>query len=413
MAKTIDAVRGMNDLLPEDTAYWQYLEQICSEIMQNYDYREIRLPILESTSLFKRTIGDVTDIIEKEMYTFEDRNGESMSMRPEGTAGCVRAGIQRGLLHNQQQRLWYTGPMFRYEKPQKGRYRQFYQLGVEAFGFADPVVDAEQIIMMYRLWERLGLTDKIKLKLNNLGDLASRQRYREVLVAYCRERFDELDADSQRRLESNPLRILDSKNPAMAKLISEAPSLEDYVDDASREHSAVLQKLLLAAGVEFELNPRLVRGLDYYCSTVYEWVTDDLGAQGTVCAGGRYDGLVEQLGGRATSAVGFALGLERVVLLLQKLAEEENKKSFFDVVPDVYVVFLAKEKQERGLKVIETVREKWPNLRIRMGSPSKSRKSQLKQAKDSGAECTITLHDDLTIEGLEKLNDFGEGRERA
>ncbi|MCK5263618.1 MAG: histidine--tRNA ligase, partial [Gammaproteobacteria bacterium] len=305
MAKSLKSIRGMHDVLPEDSPRWQAFEAIIRRLMTAYAYSEIRTPIVESTDLFCRSIGEVTDIVEKEMYTFEDRNGDLLTLRPEGTASCVRSGIQHGILHNQIRRLWYMGPMFRHERPQKGRYRQFQQLGVETFGIADADVDAELIIISARLWRELGLKD-LRLELNTLGSAESRARYREVLVEYLETHRDQLDEDSLRRVYKNPLRVLDSKNPEMAGLISNAPDLHDYLDEESVEHFENLKVYLDAAGIDYIINPRLVRGLDYYCKTVFEWVTDSLGAQGTVCAGGRYDGLVEQLGGKASPAAGFA-----------------------------------------------------------------------------------------------------------
>jgi histidyl-tRNA synthetase len=306
----------MNDILPEASSAWQHLESVLREVVHAYGYSEMRLPLLEKTELFKRSIGEVTDIVEKEMYTFEDRNGDSLTLRPEGTAGCVRACMEHGLLHNQVQRFWYGGPMFRHERPQKGRYRQFHQIGVESFGMAGPDIDAEMIFMTTRMWQRLGL-EHVVLQINSLGTPAARSSYRTALVEYLGGRFDELDEDSKRRLESNPLRILDSKNPALQAVVDEAPLLPDYLDEESRQHFAGLLALLDAAEIAYEVNPRLVRGLDYYSRTVFEWVTDQLGAQGTICAGGRYDGLVEYLGGRPTPAFGFAIGMERLLALLQ------------------------------------------------------------------------------------------------
>jgi histidyl-tRNA synthetase len=317
--KKLQSIRGMNDLLPTDSYAWQYLESTVADVLHSYAYKEIRFPVLESTELFKRSIGEVTDIVEKEMYTFDDRNGESVTLRPEGTAVCVRACEQNGLLYNQIQRLWYQGPMFRYEKPQKGRLRQFHQFGVETFGMAGPDIDAEMLLITSRLWRELGISDAVTLQLNTLGTSEERKAYRDALVAYLTERKDQLDEDSQRRLDSNPLRILDSKSVSTQALLNDAPNLHDYFGEETQAHFNGVKAFLDAAGIEYQINPRLVRGLDYYCFTVFEWVTDKLGAQGTVCAGGRYDGLVEQLGGKATPAVGFAMGVERLVLLLQEL----------------------------------------------------------------------------------------------
>lgn len=317
MSTTLQAVRGMHDILPEQCRYFARVEKVARAVLAGYGYEEIRLPLLESTDLFKRTIGEVTDIVEKEMYTFADRNGDSLTLRPEGTAGCVRAGIENGLLHNQVRRLWYGGAMFRHERPQKGRYRQFHQIGVETFGMAGPDIDVELLLLTRRLWRRLGLND-LELQINSLGTAAVRAVYRDELVGYFTAHQDILDADSRRRLQSNPLRILDSKNPALQELIAGAPQLLASLDYESCAHFDELRRLLDAAGVAYRVNPRLVRGLDYYGKTVFEWVTDRLGAQGTVCAGGRYDGLVAQLGGRATPAAGFAMGIDRLVALLEE-----------------------------------------------------------------------------------------------
>src|SRR5690625_1694350 len=307
----------MNDILPDQSPYWQHLESVITGILRRYGYREIRFPIVEPTDLFKRSIGEVTDIAEKEMYTFEDRNGDSITLRPEGTASCVRACEQHGLLYNQTQRLWYLGPMFRHERPQKGRYRQFHQIGVEVFGLEGPDIDAEILLLSARILRELGLADRVHLELNSLGSTEARTRYREALVAYLEPHREQLDPDSQRRLGTNPLRILDSKVSTTQQLLEGAPVLTDYLDEESRAHFEQLQALLDANGVAYSVNPRLVRGLDYYGKTAFEWITDQLGAQGTVCAGGRYDGLVEQLGGKPTPAIGFGIGLERLVLMLQ------------------------------------------------------------------------------------------------
>jgi len=388
MAKNIQAVRGMNDILPAGTAAWQYLEETLRGIVQSYGYQEIRMPLLERTELFKRSIGEVTDIVEKEMYTFDDRNGDSLTLRPEGTASCVRACMEHGLLHNQVQRLWYAGPMFRHERPQKGRYRQFHQLGVEAFGMAGPDIDAEMILMTARMWQRLGLGGAV-LQLNSLGTLQARAAYREALVAYLQSRETELDEDSRRRLGSNPLRILDSKNPEMQSLLAEAPNLPDYLDAESREHFAALCGLLDDAGVGYEINPRLVRGLDYYSRTVFEWVTDLLGAQGTICAGGRYDGLVEYLGGRPVAAFGFAIGLERLLglLLAEGIGMPGND-------PHVYLVLMGEHGMQRGMVLAESLRDALPGLRLQANCGGGSFKSQFRRADRSGAEYALVLGDD-------------------
>ncbi len=391
MAKKIQAIRGMNDILPTQTPVWQYLESTVKELLGAYGYAEIRMPIVEQTALFKRSIGEVTDIVEKEMYTFEDRNGDSLTLRPEGTASCVRACEEHGLLYNQTQRLWYTGPMFRHERPQKGRYRQFYQVGVETFGIASPDIDAEVIMLSARLWEQLGLTEHVTLQLNTLGSNEARANYREALTAYLEERADQLDADSQRRLHTNPLRVLDSKVPATQALLADAPKLHDYLDEESIEHFTELRRVLDAAGIKYEINQRLVRGLDYYCKTVFEWVTDKLGAQGTVCAGGRYDGLVEQLGGKPTPAVGFAMGVERLILLLEtlELIPEEVLSTL-----DVYVCPVGAGASLSALLLADRLRSDHGWLRIQTHCGGGSFKSQLKRADKSGARFALLLGED-------------------
>ena len=388
MAKTIQAVRGMNDILPGTSAAWQHLEDTLRDVVHAYGYHEIRLPLLEKTELFKRSIGEVTDIVEKEMYTFEDRNGDSLTLRPEGTAGCVRACMEHGLLHNQVQRLWYNGPMFRHERPQKGRYRQFHQIGVEAFGLQGPDIDAEMIFMTARMWARLGLQGA-QLQINSLGTPAARTAYRAALVEYLHGRAAELDADSTRRLESNPLRILDSKNPDMQAVIAAAPRLPDYLDDESREHFDGLCALLDAAGLGYEINPRLVRGLDYYSKTVFEWVTDRLGSQGTICAGGRYDGLVEFLGGKPVPAVGFAVGLERLLGLLEAGGVELPVNE-----PHVYLVLSGALAEQRGMVFADELRTAIPGLRLQANCGGGSFKSQFKRADRSGAAFALVMGDD-------------------
>ncbi|MBC6905731.1 histidine--tRNA ligase [Saccharophagus sp. K07] len=393
--KQIQSVKGMEDLLPEQSPVWQYVEATIAEVAQRYGYREIRFPIVEQTELFKRSIGEVTDIVEKEMYTFDDRNGLSLTLRPEGTASCVRASEEHGLLYNQTQKLWYTGPMFRYEKPQKGRLRQFHQFGFEAFGMAGPDVDAELLIMLARLWRELGIADGLSLQINNLGTSEARARYRADLVTYLSERVEQLDEDSKRRLSTNPLRILDSKIPSTQALLNDAPSLVDYLDETSRSHFAQLQRLLESAGVAFEINPRLVRGLDYYNNTVFEWVTTKLGAQGTVCAGGRYDGLVEQLGGRPTPAVGCGIGLERLVLLL----EEMNAiPAGIQETVDVYLVAVG-DVMADALVIAETLRSELPWLRLVTNFGGGSFKSQMKKADKSGAQLALVLGEDEVAKG--------------
>ncbi|GGD05484.1 histidine--tRNA ligase [Halopseudomonas salina] len=390
--KTLQAVRGMNDVLPADSALWQYFERTVADLLTGYGYQQVRMPIVEPTELFKRSIGEVTDIVEKEMYTFADRNGDSLTLRPEGTAGCVRAMLEHGLLGGGiSQKVWYAGPMFRHERPQKGRYRQFNQIGVETFNISGPDIDAELILLSWRLWKQLGLQDAVTLELNSLGSSDDRARYRDELVAYLRERFDQLDEDSQRRLESNPLRVLDSKNPTTQALLADAPRLADFLNQDARLHFEGLLALLDAAGVPYVINPRLVRGLDYYGLTVFEWVTDKLGAQGTVCAGGRYDGLVEQLGGKPATAVGFAMGIERLLLLIQTL----------DRVPaelarqvDVYFVTLGDAAAVASFRLAEQLRDALPGVRLVVHCGGGSFKSQFKKADKSGALFALILGED-------------------
>lgn len=393
--KKIQSIRGMNDLLPDNSPVWQYFEATVARLLQRYGYREIRTPVLEPTELFKRSIGEVTDIVEKEMYTFDDRNGESLTLRPEGTAGCVRACEQHGLLHNQVQRLWYSGPMFRYERPQKGRMRQFHQIGVEVFGLEGPDIDVELLLMTARLWRELGVADAVTLQINSLGTPESRARYRAALVDYLQVYREQLDEDSQRRLTSNPLRVLDSKNPDTQALLVDAPDLQDYLDEASKTHFARVCQLLDDAGIDYEINSRLVRGLDYYSKTVFEWVTDSLGAQGTVCAGGRYDGLVEQLGGKPTPAVGFAMGIERLVLLLDA----------WNAVPDsiarqvdAYMVAVG-DVQAAALTMAEQLRDACRGLRLQSHRGGGSFKTQMKKADKSGADIALILGEDEAADG--------------
>lgn len=390
----IRAIRGMNDILPDETPYWQHLEGAIKRLMASYGYSEVRLPIVEQTELFRRGVGEVTDIVEKEMYTFLDRSDNSLTLRPEGTAGCVRAAIQHGLL-NTTQRLWYAGPMFRYERPQKGRQRQFHQVGVEAFGIATPDIDAEVILLTARLWRDLGVAQDVELQLNTIGSSASRAAYHEALVAYLRERIEQLDEDSQRRLDSNPLRILDSKNPQTQALLDEAPSLADFLDEESSADFARLCELLEAAGVAYTVNPRLVRGLDYYNKTVFEWVTDRLGAQGTVCGGGRYDGLVEQLGGKAVPGVGFAMGIERLVLLLEACGVQQAAQTD----ADLYVVSFGDEAQTQALAATEKLRDQMPQLRVVQHAGGGSFKSQMKKADRSGARIALIWGEDEVAAG--------------
>jgi len=389
VSNQINAIRGMHDILPEHMPYWHHLESVVGQVLDNYGYQEIRLPIVEKTELFKRSIGEVTDIVEKEMYTFEDRNGDSLTLRPEGTAGCVRAAIENGLLHNQTQRLWYKGPMFRHERPQKGRYRQFYQIGVEVFGLADADIDAELILMTRRLWQRLGLLNDVTLQLNSLGTLEARARYREKLVEYLSAHKDKLDEDSLRRLEGNPLRVLDSKNPAVQDVVKDAPVLTDYLDDESRAHFQALTARLDAANVKYQINPRLVRGLDYYSRTVFEWVTDRLGAQGTVCAGGRFDGLVSYLGGKPTPAIGFAMGMERLVAVMEEVGVQLDGGQ-----PHIFLAMMGEAAEQRGMLLAESLRDQLPTLRLLANAGGGSFKAQMKRADRSGARWAFLLGDD-------------------
>jgi histidyl-tRNA synthetase len=394
MAKNIQAIRGMRDILPEQTPLWQHLEDRVREVVQSYGYREIRMPSLEMTELFRRSIGEATDIVEKEMYTFEDRNGDSLTLRPEGTAGCVRAGIENGLFFNQVQRLWYQGPMFRHERPQKGRFRQFHQIGVETYGMPGPDIDIEVILVTHRMWQALGLQD-LELQINSLGTPAERTVYRQQLVEYLSGRKSELDEESLRRLDTNPLRILDSKNPDMRGLIADAPALIDYLGEESKSHFGALCSGLEEAGVAFVVNPRLVRGLDYYSRTVFEWITDRLGAQGTVCAGGRYDGLVEQLGGRATPAMGFAMGVERLVALL-----EESGSAPREQLLHAYLVLVGEEPQRQGVVLAEKLRDRVPGLRLLTHCGGGSFKSQFKKADRSGALVAVVIAEDELARGV-------------
>ncbi|WP_437883563.1 histidine--tRNA ligase [Pseudomonas sp. LRF_L74] len=392
MSKTLQAIRGMNDILPEQTPTWRYLENTLANLLKGYGYQEIRLPVLEFTELFARGIGEGTDVVDKEMYTFLDRNNESLTLRPEGTAGCVRAVLEHGLTGGGQvQKLWYAGPMYRYEKPQKGRYRQFHQIGIEVFNLPGPDIDAELIVLTARLWRALGLADAVTLQLNSLGSSEARATYRDALVAYLQQRFDQLDEDSQRRLTTNPLRILDSKNAQTQALLADAPTLHDYLDDESRVHFEGLKARLDTLGIDYVINPKLVRGLDYYGRTVFEWVTDKLGSQGTVCAGGRYDGLISQFGGKPTPGVGFAMGVERLVLLLETL----------DLVPqslsepaDVFFCAFGEAAELAALRLSEQLRDALPGIRVLVNAGAGSFKSQFKKADKSGARFALILGDD-------------------
>lgn len=406
MAEIIRSVRGMNDILPEVTPYWQQVEAALRHVLTGYGYQEIRFPIVEKTELFSRSIGEVTDIVEKEMYTFTDRNGDSLTLRPEGTAGCLRAAMQNGML-NQTQRLWYMGPMFRHERPQKGRYRQFHQLGVEAYGFSGPDIDAEMILMTARLWKKLGLKH-VSLQINSLGSTAARAAYRDVLVQYFEAHQDQLDEDSQRRLHTNPLRILDSKNPEMQVLNKAAPKLIDHLDDESKQDFEQLCAILNKAGIDYEINPRLVRGLDYYGKTVFEWVTTQLGSQGTVCAGGRYDGLVEQLGGRASTAIGFAIGIERLIALLE--ASEALPEA--DGV-DAYLVAVGDSIGAQAQILAEQLRDALPEIKLISHCGGGSFKNQFKRADRSGARFTLILGEEEVSQQLIGVKTMATGEQET
>lgn len=406
MSEKLQAIRGMPDILPEESCHWQYVERKITRILNNYGYQEIRLPILEKTELFARSIGEQTDIVSKEMYSFEDRNGDSLTLRPEATASCVRAGLEHGLFHNQTQKLWYMGSMFRHERPQKGRQRQFHQIGVEAFGFDGPDIDAELIILSARLWRELGLKD-ISLQLNSLGTVQARNEYRQILIDYFSKVEDLLDTDNRRRLHTNPLRILDSKNPQMQELINAAPLMKDHLDAESRAHFNQLQHILDEAGIEYEINPRLVRGLDYYGQTVFEWVTDQLGAQGTVCAGGRYNGLVEHFGGKHVPACGFALGLERLIALIETNGCDIEQKPLH-----AYLILSAEDEViAAGMKLAESLRDQLPQLRLITHCGGGSFKNQFKRADKSGALFGLILGseelENQTI-GFKSLRDKSE-----
>ncbi|MGO4744659.1 histidine--tRNA ligase [Serratia quinivorans] len=409
MAKNIQAIRGMNDYLPEETALWQRIEGILKQVLSGYGYSEIRLPIVEQTPLFKRAIGEVTDVVEKEMYTFDDRNGESLTLRPEGTAGCVRAGIEHGLLYNQEQRLWYVGPMFRYERPQKGRYRQFHQLGAEVFGLQGPDIDAELILLSARWWKALGIAEHVKLELNSIGSLEARANYRDALVAFLEQHQEKLDEDCKRRMYSNPLRVLDSKNPEVQALLNDAPRLSEYLDEDSKAHFEGLCELLAQAGIPYTINERLVRGLDYYNRTVFEWVTTSLGAQGTVCAGGRYDGLVEQLGGRATPAVGFAMGLERLVLLVQAVNPEFKAAATIDV----YVISSGAGTQSAAMQLAESVRDAAPQLKLMTNYGGGNFKKQITRADKWGARVALILGENEVAAQQVVVKDLRSGEQET
>lgn len=410
MARKVQAIRGMNDILPGQSSVWQYLEGVVADVVKSYGYQQIRFPIVENTDLFKRGVGETTDIVEKEMYTFDDRNGESLTLRPEGTASCVRAADQAGLLFNQVQRLWYTGPMFRYERPQKGRYRQFHQIGVESFGMATADIDAELIVLSARLWKQLGLLEHVELQLNTIGLASEREAYKASLVEYLTEFKDQLDEDSQRRLSTNPLRILDSKDEATQALLNDAPNLDDFIGEESQAHFDRLQAILKANDIPFVINHRLVRGLDYYGKTVFEWVTTHLGSQATVCAGGRYDGLVEQLGGKATPAVGFAMGIERLVLLLEtlELIPDEAKPS-----TDVFIVSFGDDAEIRSFVLAEAIRAQAKDLVVLRHCGGGNFKNQMKKANASGARFTIIIGQDEVDQGICQIKDMHSGEQEG
>ena len=408
MAKQIQAIRGMNDCLPTQSPLWHKVEDTIKRVVSAYGYNEIRMPIVESTHLFKRAIGEVTDVVEKEMYTFDDRNGDSLTLRPEGTAGCVRAGIQNGLLYNQEQRLWYTGPMFRHERPQKGRYRQFHQFGVEVFGLNGPDIDAELIMMMARFWRELGIFEHVRLELNSIGSLQARADYRTALVAFLEQHTEVLDDDCKRRMHTNPLRVLDTKNPAVQEILVDAPKLSEYLDEESKEHFAGLCELLDAAGIKYQVNERLVRGLDYYNRTVFEWVTESLGAQGTVCAGGRYDGLVEQLGGKATPAVGFAMGVERLVLLMETLELTNVRRPV-----DAYVVTMGDGARMAGMQLAEKLREEVAGLRVMTHFGGGNFKKQFKRADNVGAAVALVLGENEMASNTVVVKDLRGGEQET
>ena len=393
MSKQIQAIRGMNDCLPSESGLWQFVESSIRQVVASYGYQEIRTPIVESTDLFKRSIGEVTDIVEKEMYTFSDRNSDSLTLRPEGTASVVRAGNEHGLLYNQQQRLWYMGQMFRHERPQKGRYRQFHQFGVEVFGLAGPDIDAEVILLSSRLWKKFGISQNVTLEINSLGSSEARFAYKEKLVAFLKTRVSALDEDSLRRLDTNPLRVLDSKNPQVQNVIKDAPKLIDCLDEESAIHFQGLCERLDNLGIKYRVNPALVRGLDYYNRTVFEWVTDSLGAQGTVCAGGRYDGLVEQLGGKATQGVGFAIGLERLVLMLQTFELDKNVES----VVDIYVTAMDESVELYARQVSETLRDALPKIKVMNHCGGGNFKKQMKRADQSSASVALIIGQDEMV----------------
>ncbi|OCH67692.1 histidine--tRNA ligase [Vibrio diabolicus] len=408
MAKTIQAIRGMNDCLPTQSPLWQKLENTVKNVISAYGYNEVRMPIVEETNLFSRAVGEETDVVSKEMYTFDDRNGDSLTLRPEGTAGCVRSCIQNSLINRDEQRLWYMGPMFRHERPQKGRYRQFHQCGVEVFGLNGPDVDAELIMMTARLWRELGINEHVRLELNSIGSQEDRADYRTALVAFLEQHIDVLDEDCKRRMHTNPLRVLDTKNSDVQAILGDAPRLSDYLGEESKAHFAGLCELLDAAGIEYTVNERLVRGLDYYNRTVFEWITESLGAQGTVCGGGRYDGLVEQLGGKPTPAVGFAMGLERLVLMLETLELTDVRRSV-----DVYVVTAGEGTMMAGMKLAEQLRESIPGVRVMNHFGGGNFKKQFKRADKVGAVIALVLGENEVADNTVVLKDLAGGEQET
>ncbi|EGR2044078.1 histidine--tRNA ligase [Vibrio parahaemolyticus] len=408
MAKTIQAIRGMNDCLPTQSPLWQKLENTVKNVISAYGYNEVRMPIVEETNLFSRAVGEETDVVSKEMYTFDDRNGDSLTLRPEGTAGCVRSCIQNSLINRDEQRLWYMGPMFRHERPQKGRYRQFHQCGVEVFGLNGPDVDAELIMMTARLWRELGIDKHVRLELNSIGSQEDRADYRTALVAFLEQHIDVLDEDCKRRMHTNPLRVLDTKNPDIQAILGDAPCLSEYLGEESKAHFAGLCELLDAAGIEYTVNERLVRGLDYYNRTVFEWITESLGAQGTVCGGGRYDGLVEQLGGKPTPAVGFAMGLERLVLMLETLELTDVRRSV-----DVYVVTAGEGTMMAGMKLAEQLREAISGVRVMNHFGGGNFKKQFKRADKVGAVVALVLGENEVADNTVVLKDLVGGEQET
>lgn len=408
MAKNIQAIRGMNDCLPTQSPLWQKVENAVKSVVSAHGYNEVRMPIVEETNLFSRAVGEETDVVSKEMYTFDDRNGDSLTLRPEGTAGCVRSCIQNSLINRDEQRLWYMGPMFRHERPQKGRYRQFHQCGVEVFGLDGPDVDAELIMMTARLWRELGIDKHVRLELNSIGSTEDRANYRTALVAFLEQHIDVLDEDCKRRMHTNPLRVLDTKNPDVQAILGDAPRLSEYLGEESKQHFAGLCELLDAVGIEYQVNERLVRGLDYYNRTVFEWITESLGAQGTVCGGGRYDGLVEQLGGKATPAVGFAMGLERLVLMMETLELTEVRRSV-----DVYMVAAGEGTMIAGMQLANQLRDTVEGVRVMSHFGGGSFKKQFKRADKVGAVVALVLGENEVADNTVVLKDLVGGEQEV